>query len=206
VKWFGVDDANNYMVINLLGESLQYNINTYGSFSLLDVTSIGVQMIERIQYVHECGLIHRDVKPDNFLFGLNEQRARLYIIDFGFCKKCNPPLTTTPPKRMSSVLGTPNYISISVHDYIEPNKHDDVESILYTIMYLFYGKLPWDIPGITNAEIRNMKQSLLYGAGAVTIPKIFTQFASILLTCRERSIEPNYKSLLDLLKMFSSAK
>ena len=73
-------------------------------------------------------------------------------------------------------------------------------------MYLFYGKLPWDIPGITNAEIRNMKQSLLYGAGAVTIPKIFTQFASILLTCRERSIEPNYKSLLDLLKMFSSAK
>jgi serine/threonine protein kinase len=192
------------MVINLLGESLQYNINTYGSFSLLDATSIGVQMVERIQYVHECGLIHRDVKPDNFLFGLHEQRERLYIIDFGFCKKCNNP--ETPPKRMSSVLGTPNYISISVHDYIEPNKHDDVESILYTIMYLFYGKLPWDIPGITNAEIRNMKQSLLYGAGAVTIPKIFTQFASILLTCRERSIEPNYKSLLDLLKMFSSAK
>ena len=204
VKWFGVDDANNYMVINLLGESLQHNINIYGAFSLLNAIAIGVQMMERIQYVHECGLIHRDVKPDNFLFGLNEQRERLYIIDFGFCKKCNPP--ETPPKRMSSVLGTPNYISISVHDYIEPNKYDDLESILYTILYLFYGKLPWDIPGITNTEIRNMKQSLLYSDAAITIPKIFSQFASILLACREKTREPNYKSLLDLLKMFSTAK
>lgn len=207
VKWFGVDDANNYMVINLLGESLQHNINTYGTFSLLNAISIGIQMIERIQYVHECGLIHRDVKPDNFLFGLNEQRDRLYIIDFGFCKKCsNPP--PTPPKKMTSILGTPNYISISVHDYIEPNKHDDLESILYTIMYLFYGKLPWDIQGITNTEIRNMKQALLYGAGAgaATIPKIFTQFASILSTSREKSSDPSYKSLLDLLNMFTNAK
>ena len=206
VKWFGVDDANNYMVINLLGESLQHNINTYGPFSLLDSISIGVQMIERIQYVHECGLIHRDVKPDNFLFGLNEQRDRLYIIDFGFCKKCNPPLTTTPPKRMTSILGTPNYISISVHYYIEPNKHDDLESVLYTIMYLSYGKLPWDIPDITNTEIRNMKQSMLCGVGATTIPKIFTQFASILLESREKSCEPNYKALLYLLNMFANAK
>jgi serine/threonine protein kinase len=207
VKWFGVDDANNYMVINLLGESLQHNINTYGAFSLLDSISIGVQMIERIQYVHECGLIHRDVKPDNFLFGLNEQRDRLYIIDFGFCKKCNPPQKTQPPpKRMTSILGTPNYISISIHDYMEPNKHDDLESILYTIMYLACGKLPWDMPDITNTGIRNMKQSMLYGDGATTIPKIFAQFASILLASREKSSEPNYKSILDLLKTYVNAK
>ena len=204
VKWFGVDDANNYMVINLLGESLQHNINTYGPFSLLNAISIGVQMIERIKYVHECGLIHRDVKPDNFLFGLNEQRERLYIIDFGFCKKCNPP--PTPPKKMTSILGTPNYISISVHDYIEPNKYDDLESILYTIMYLYYGKLPWDTPGITTDEIRNMKHAVLYGTCTATTPKIFTQFASIISTCREKSSEPNYQSLLDLLNMFINVK
>ena len=107
---------------------------------------------------------------------------------------------------MTSILGTPNYISISVHDYIEPNKHDDLESILYTIMYLFYGKLPWDTPGITNTEIRNMKHSLLYGGGIETIPKIFTQFASILSARREKSSDPNYKALLDLLNMFANAK
>jgi hypothetical protein len=51
-----------------------------------------------------------------------------------------------------------------------------------------------------------MKQSMLYGAGAETIPKIFTHFASILSTCREKSNEPNYKSLLDLLKMYVNVK
>jgi hypothetical protein len=73
-------------------------------------------------------------------------------------------------------------------------------------MYLYYGKLPWDIPDITNTGIRNMKQALLYGAGAATLPKIFTQFASILATCREKLSDPNYKALLDLLNMFVNAK
>jgi len=54
VKWFGVDDVNNYMVINLLGESLQSHIDNYGPFSLLDTISIGIQMIERIEHVHGC--------------------------------------------------------------------------------------------------------------------------------------------------------
>lgn len=33
VKWFGVDNTNNYMVINLLGESLQAYKNAHGAFS-----------------------------------------------------------------------------------------------------------------------------------------------------------------------------
>jgi hypothetical protein len=73
-------------------------------------------------------------------------------------------------------------------------------------MYLFYGKLPWDLPNITNTGIRDMKQSILYGAGAETIPKIFAQVASIIFACREKSSEPNYKSLLDLFKMYVNAK
>jgi serine/threonine protein kinase len=198
VKWFGVDDANNYMVINLLGESLQSHINTYGPFSLLDSISIGAQMVERIEYVHGCGLIHRDIKPDNFLFGLNDQREKLYLIDFGFCKKCNPP--QTPPKKMTSILGTPNYISINVHDLVEPNKHDDLESILYTMLYLYYGKLPWDMPKITNDEIKAMKLDILYGVNSVSIPKIFIQMANLLLDYREKSTNTNYKIILELLK------
>lgn len=198
VKWFGVDDTNNYMVINLLGESLQSRIDTYGPFSLLDTISIGAQMIERIEYVHGCGLIHRDIKPDNFLFGLNDQREKLYLIDFGFCKKCNS--SQSPPKKITSVLGTPNYVSISVHELNEPNKYDDIESILYTILYLYYGKLPWDVPKITNDEIKAMKKDTLYGVTSASIPKIFIQMASLLSGYREKTTAPNYKIILELLK------
>ncbi len=196
VKWFGVDDTNNYMVINLLGESLQAYKNAHGAFSLADIMFTGAQMIERIKHVHESGLIHRDIKPDNFLFGINEHREKIYIIDFGFCKQSNASTKATPAT-MTSIIGTPNYISINVHNHIEPDKHDDMESILYTLMYLLYDKLPWDIPNITNTRIRDMKQAILYGPANITLPKLFTQFVSILSKGRENDT-PRYDLFLKL--------
>ena len=85
VKWFGKDDTNYYMVINLLGKSLQNIKDTIGCFTLNDALKIGIYLINLIQNIHEKGLVHRDIKPDNFLFGL-EDTSKRYIIDFGFCK------------------------------------------------------------------------------------------------------------------------
>jgi casein kinase 1 delta/casein kinase I family protein HRR25 len=36
------------------------------------------QAISRIQYIHSKGFLHRDIKPDNFLMGLNKQGNPLH--------------------------------------------------------------------------------------------------------------------------------
>lgn len=74
------------------------------------------QMLRRLEYCHSKGIIHRDVKPDNFLMGIGAKSKKLYIIDFGLSKK----YTQKDGKHMKyeegkSLTGTARYASLNTH-------------------------------------------------------------------------------------------
>jgi len=152
VKWFGVDGNNYYMVLPLFNESLKERRERLGAFSLNDALLIGGEMEKILHYVHKMGLVHRDVKPENFMFGQDE---KIYLIDFGLCKK--RPLSSMTKRESQTIIGTPNYISIDVHDFMEPDTKDDLESVKYIVLFLYLEQLPWAQPNLTNAEIRERK-------------------------------------------------
>ena len=59
---------HNYLIMQLLGKSLdKLFIDTNRHFSIKTVSQIAYQMVQRIEYVHSRGYIHRDIKPGNFL-------------------------------------------------------------------------------------------------------------------------------------------
>jgi casein kinase 1 epsilon len=80
LKWFGVEGEYNVMVIDLLGPSLEDLFNYCSrKFSLKTVLMLADQMINRVEYMHQKGFLHRDIKPDNFLMGLGRKANQVCV-------------------------------------------------------------------------------------------------------------------------------
>ena len=189
VKWFGKDDVNYYMVLNLLGDSLQTLLINKKSFSLKLVLQIGLQIFFILKSIHEKGLAHRDIKPDNFLLGNNNNKKQIYIIDFGFCK------TITNMKKTTGLIGSLTYASLNAHNYTELSYHDDLESLGYMLIYFYQGFLDWQKTEDIKLIIQ-MKQQVVDNE---KIPVVLLNFLRSVRQLTFKEI-PDYNSLINLLK------
>ncbi|EEC74218.1 hypothetical protein OsI_09385 [Oryza sativa Indica Group] len=147
LKWFGVEGEYNVMVIDLLGPSLEDLFNYCSrKFSLKTVLMLADQMINRVEYMHQKGFLHRDIKPDNFLMGLGRKANQVYIIDYGLAKKYRDLQTHKhiPYRENKNLTGTARYASVNTHLGVEQSRRDDLESLGYVLMYFLRGRISFD--------------------------------------------------------------
>ena len=190
LKWYGVDMINSYMVIDLLDISLCGLVDNYKALSLKTTLFIAKQLIERLRVLHYHNIIHRDIKPDNFL--INLKTNIFYLIDFGFSKIYMQNDKHINFKMKNSIIGTPNFISINVHKNCEPSRRDDMESVLYVLLYVLLGELEWQTE-IDFNKMMNLKMNIINE----DIPQSF-KFA--LIYVRQLTFEqiPDYDYLMAL--------
>ena len=200
VKWFGKDNINYYMVINLLGHSLQTIKNKYNKFSLKLILQIGIQIINILKTIHSNGLVHRDIKPDNFLFGLNNESKLIYIIDFGFCKSYIKDEKHISQKQTKNLIGSYTYASVNAHNFIELSRRDDLESLGYLLLYFYFGSLPWQSILLSeeksNDKIKYLKMQIIENNN---LPSVLINYMKYM---RKLSFEekPNYELIIDTFK------
>ena len=131
--------------------------NTDYKYYMKDVLKYMISMVEIIEKIHEKGVIHRDIKPENFMISQSRIQddqshqdhqadqfiKKVNIIDFGLSRIYIKDDTHIPNKSDASIVGTMRYISTHIHEGNVYSRRDDIISILYVIIYLLKGKLPW---------------------------------------------------------------
>ena len=187
---YGTDQGFNYLVIDYLDKTLdKYDLDHKRIIELLP------EAINIIEHIHNLGIIHRDIKPDNFL--IKSSTRELYLIDFGLSKLyIDKNKKHIDERRDRKLIGTSKYSSLNVHYGIEASRRDDIESLCYTFIMLFSKSLPWsNINHKEYKEIQYKKERSLKWMNNTP-----GEFITLLLYARKLKFEekPNYSYINNL--------
>ncbi|KAE8681761.1 Casein kinase I isoform epsilon [Hibiscus syriacus] len=207
LKWFGVEADYNVMVIDLLGPSLEDLFNYCSrNLSMKTVLMLADQLINRVEYMHSRGFLHRDIKPDNFLMGLGRKANQVFIIDYGLAKKYRDLQTHKhiPYRENKNLTGTARYASVNTHLGIEQSRRDDLESLGYVLLYFLRGSLPWQglKAGTKKQKYDKISEKKVSTPIEVLCKSYPSEFVSYFQYCRSLRFEdkPDYSYLKRLFR------
>ncbi|KAL7415689.1 kinase-like domain-containing protein [Mrakia frigida] len=134
------------MVTDRLGPNLETIFAKKGRrFRLETLLGIAVQLVERVEFIHSRGYLHRDLKPDNVVIGLAARDVgKLFIVDFGFAEAFKNGGVHIRPREGGALIGTQMFMSRAASQGLQSSRRDDLESLGY-ILLSFTGPLPWSL-------------------------------------------------------------
>lgn len=132
IYWFGEYEAKPCVVMTLYECSL-YDYKLKGQPTEIKMAKIMWKILEIIESIHKHFVVHRDIKPQNFMIKSGE----IYLIDFGLAtfyigengEHC-------PNKTSTAIIGSPLFVSIRIHEGNKYSRRDDLISIGYLYLWM----------------------------------------------------------------------
>ncbi|MGH3152821.1 MAG: serine/threonine-protein kinase [Streptosporangiaceae bacterium] len=135
------EDGRPAIVMELLPfRSLRDIVRDQGPLPPAEVAGIGLGVLLGLRAAHEAGVVHRDVKPANILFGPGD---RVVLTDFGIAKAVDSPTLTTS----GLLIGSPSYTAPERARGQEAGAAADMWGLGASLYAAVEGRPPFDRPG-----------------------------------------------------------
>lgn len=134
----GEQNGRPYLVMEHLDQpSLEQRMDQLGKLPEQDVLEIGIGIASALQFAHEeTGMIHRDIKPGNILFGRGNTPK---LADFGLAAGARSALG-----QQDEIWGTPYYVSPERLNRAEEDVRSDIYSLGATLYHAMAGRAPFE--------------------------------------------------------------
>jgi tetratricopeptide (TPR) repeat protein len=129
----------------------EHRLNTRQRLQLM------ARICEAVQHAHQCGLIHRDLKPDNILV---DEGGQPKILDFGVARVTDSDVEMTRQTDLGQLVGTLAYMSPeqASGDPLEVDTRSDVYALGVILYELLAGRLPYDLSRRPHEAARTIKE------------------------------------------------
>ena len=158
LKEYFVEENEVYLVTEwLAGKELTETIRER-SYTEADARIIFTQLLKGVKYLHEMGIVHRDLKISNLLFARKNDISSLKIIDFGYAKQDLQPCTP----RCTPAFAAPEVLRNCFSTYDLPyTKAVDLWSAGVVLYILLGGRFPFE--GCPDKSINTVYQDAFDG-------------------------------------------
>ncbi|KAJ6638496.1 Nucleosomal histone kinase 1 [Pseudolycoriella hygida] len=122
---------------------------------------IAIQMLDVLEYIHQCTYVHADLKGANILLGQGKNGAsQAYLVDFGLVSHYTNKDFKPDPKKMHN--GTIEYTSRDAHNGV-PTMRGDMEILAYNVVHWSGVTLPWEADGLLSVpkKVQESKENFM---------------------------------------------
>jgi serine/threonine protein kinase len=137
---FGQTHGLHYFIMEYVDGPNLRQIERAGKLSTRQALQIIPQICEALQFAHDEGVVHRDVKPENVLL---DKKGRVKIADFGLAKILGREPKDLRLTGVRDVMGTPHYMA---PEQVEHPQEVDHRADIYSLGVVFYEMLTGELP------------------------------------------------------------
>jgi serine/threonine-protein kinase len=193
---FGVEDGIYYMVMPLMEVGTLRERLHKGPIRPEEGAVIVRQLAEALQFAHNAGMVHRDVKPSNVLM---DGDGNAWLSDFGTAYVRNATANLTG----SSVIGTPQYMAPEQARGEPVSEKTDVYALGIVLYQMCTGQLPFDADTPLAIAMKHTTEPL--PRPTLINPNIPQEVGKVLIKALEKKPENRYPSAIALSEAFEHA-